>query len=310
MITNVKYLLMLSILIPVYNQTVVSLVTDLCDQCKESDLVFQILVFDDGSTPEIKESNRSLSHEFGVNYVELSENIGRAKIRNRLARMAQYENLLFLDGDSSIVKSDFVEVYLAEAKTQRVIYGGRVYQGSVPDEQKYILHWKYGRRREALPPDKRLLDPYLNFQSNNFLIKSWIFKEVLFDEGIEGYGYEDLLFSEKLKALGESIRHIDNPILHDGLEDAETFLHKSENAVRNLAVLNLEGHLQDVRLTKFYNKMKSYKALKTLRQVYQMRSAAIQQNLRSKNPKIRNFNFWKLMVYDRYMAAGNQSKVK
>lgn len=296
---------MLSILIPVYNQTVVSLVTDLRNQCEESDLVFQILVFDDGSRPEIKESNTSLSHMFGVNYVELSENIGRAKIRNRLARMAQYENLLFLDGDSSVVKSDFVDVYMQEATSQRVIYGGRVYQGSMPTEQKYVLHWKYGRRREALSPDKRILDPYLNFQSNNFLIKSWIFKEVLFDEGVEGYGYEDLLFSEKLKLLGERIRHVDNPILHDGLEDAESFLQKSKSAVSNLVALNLEGHLQDVRLTKFYNKMKAYKALRTLRQVYQMRSAAIQYNLRSKNPKIRNFNFWKLMEYDRYMTARN-----
>ena len=293
---------MLSILIPVYNQNVVDLVKSLQEQCESLDIQFQILVFDDKSNEATREENKTLSHEFGVNYVELSENIGRARIRNRLGRMAQYKNLLFLDGDSKIIREDFISKYLDEAERSFLTYGGREYQKEKPKDQRLVLHWKYGTKREALPVEKRRLDPYLNFQSNNFLIKAHVFKNVQFDEEVNGYGYEDLLYAQKLKELDVAVSHIDNPVLHDGLESADQFIAKTKNAVKNLVELNNKGNLLNVRLTLFYNKLKSYGLLGLVLKYTKSKEQSMLKNLKeSNNPSIRYFSLLKLMDFDMNM---------
>ena len=289
---------MISILIPVYNQIVVPLVKDLKDQCEELDIQYQIIVFDDLSDETTKQMNSELGHEFGVNYLELSENLGRAKIRNRLARMARYKHLIFIDGDSGILKKDYIECYLNLIEHAEIVYGGRVYQPKKPEDSQLVLHWKYGRSREALPLKKRLLDPYLNFQSNNFMISAWLFGKLKFDEGVEGYGYEDLLFAQKIKSVNAGILHIDNPVIHLGLEPASTFIDKTKNAIKNLAKLNKTGELMDTRLTKFYKKMESYGMKNMLVKYFNSNEQSILKNLQSKNPSIRKFSLMKLAAYD------------
>lgn len=288
---------MLSVLVPVYNQTVVTLVKEICRQCEEAKIDFQVLVFDDGSTNDIRKSNEELSHEFGVNYVELSENIGRAKIRNRLAKMARYKYLIFLDGDSKVVRADFIETYLLYAEQYHVIYGGRVYQDDRPKDKTLRLHWNYGRTREALPAKKRTNDPYRSFQSNNFLIHDYVFKMVEFDAEIDGYGYEDILFADELNGRGIAIRHIDNPVEHDGLESCSQLVEKTKNAVENLVKLNKNGLLQDVRLTAFYNKAKNNNSLGMVRFFTKLMTKNAEADLKSGSESVRKFNLWKLSQY-------------
>ncbi len=289
---------MISILIPVYNQNVVSLVKALKNQCEDLDIQYQIMVFDDLSNNETREQNKELGHEFGVNYLELSENLGRARIRNRLARMARFKYLLFIDGDSGIVKDDYMECYLDQIKNAEIVYGGRIYQKKKPNDPNLVLHWKYGKTREALPLKKRLLDPYLNFQSNNFMISAWLFGKLKFDETVKGYGYEDLLFAQKIKNVNAGILHIDNPVIHLGLESASEFIEKTKNAIKNLAKLNASEELLDTRLTKYYKKMKGYGLINLLVKYYQSNRNGILKNLKSKNPSIRKFSLMKLGEYD------------
>jgi len=290
---------MISILVPVYNQNVVALVKALKDQCEQLDIQFQILVFDDLSNEYTRKQNRELGHEFGVNYLELSENLGRARIRNRLARMSRFKHLLFIDGDSGIVGDDYVKDYLDQRENAEVIYGGRIYQPKKPREAELVLHWKYGKTREALPVKKRLLDPYLNFQSNNFMITSWLFGKLKFDETIEGYGYEDLLFAQKIRNVNGGIMHIDNPVVHLGLEPADSFIHKTKNAVQNLVKLNAKGELSDTRLTKFYSKMQRLGLKDVMVKYYKVRESNILKNLQSGSPSIYNFSLLKLAEYDK-----------
>jgi len=91
---------MLSILIPIYNEDITKLVKDLAYQCNRQKIDFEIICFDDASKQRYKDKNEVLRSVFRVNYVELSENLGRAKIRNWLAKSARFEHLMFLDGDS------------------------------------------------------------------------------------------------------------------------------------------------------------------------------------------------------------------
>ena len=66
---------MLSILIPTFNHCVVNLVNELHKQCKENDIVFEILILDDSSTnKEISLNNMNLNRLFNVSYRIIKNN--------------------------------------------------------------------------------------------------------------------------------------------------------------------------------------------------------------------------------------------
>lgn len=288
---------MLSILIPVYNQDVTQLVADLIEQCEAEDIAYLISVYDDKSTRKWKKLNEPLHHIFKVNYVELSENLGRAKIRNWLASAAPHENLLFLDGDSGVVSKDFIKKYIAEIPNYEVIYGGRTYSKKPPRSLKKRLHWKYGSTTESIPAKSRNEDPALSFQSNNFLIKAEIFEKIKFDEQIQGYGYEDILLGEQIVRENFKIKHIDNPIEHKGLERTEHFLVKTKEAVFNLVKLQNQGLLANTRLTNFYNKLKKWHLIWLIPILYNRYSSKIEIALHAKDPDVRALQLTKLYWY-------------
>ena len=90
---------MLSILIPVYNFNIVPLVKELHGQASRLSIPFEIIVLDDCSSELLRDQNKEVSSLPGVKFKILDRNIGRARIRNRLAEMAKYSSLLFMDCD-------------------------------------------------------------------------------------------------------------------------------------------------------------------------------------------------------------------
>ncbi|MBC7885470.1 MAG: glycosyltransferase family 2 protein [Saprospiraceae bacterium] len=285
---------MLSILIPIYNQDVRPLVYTLAKQCTKLKINYQILCFDDGSNEKFKEKNKELASKININYTELPENMGRSKIRNWLGKAGYFEYLLFLDGDSMVKSKDFIKKYIDALPTEVVLYGGRKYVSKKPSNQKKILHWKYGTKREALSAGKRNKDPYLNFQSNNFVIPEKVFRRIIFNEKMEGYGYEDLLYALELKKKNITILHINNPVIHEGLETNVTFIKKTENAILNLATLYKSGAMNATRLIKSYKWLNNYGLTDTFEWLYNKFEKKISTNIRSSQPSISLFNIWKL----------------
>lgn len=288
---------MLSIVIPIYNQDVRPLVTTLMKQCNKLGINYQILCFDDFSEPKYKELNKELAFRIHVNYTEMPENLGRSRIRNWLGKAAYYENILFLDGDSVVKDKDFIKRYISYLPFNGIIYGGTAYSKSKPRSKKKILHWKYGIKREASKAKKRNKSPYMDFHSNNFLIPERIFKEFPFDEKVVGYGYEDLLYAFDLQKKGIPVFHIDNPVIHDGLEVNTVFIKKNENAISNLAMLYKSKRIPETRLTKSYEKLKNYHLLKSFDWTYQKLESKIMESMMSENPSISYFNMWKLHLF-------------
>jgi len=160
--------------------------------------------------------------------------------------------LVFMDCDSEIVSNSFAKSYVNAIGKAEIIYGGTAYQKGRPEKIR-LLHWKYGRSVESQSLKKRLQNPFMSFRSNNFMIARWVFVKHLFDTTIDGYGYEDNVFAEGLKEAKYNIWHIDNPLLHDGLETNEAFLNKTNQALDNLAKLYQEKKLK-TRLTKTYDR--------------------------------------------------------
>jgi len=254
----------LSILIPIYNVKIVKLVDELISQCQKAKIGFEIICLDDGSKNKIKEVNEAVNHRFGVNYVELSENIGRAKIRNRLAKIARYDWLLFLDCDSKPASKKFIKTYVSTGLNKDHVYiGGTKYDKRPPKARDKLLHWHYGSNREALKAKRRNRHPIQYFHSNNFVISRDVILAHPFDESLSSYGYEDLSLGQLLADHNVSITHIDNPVLHRGIKKATAFITDQISAVYNLAHLYQLGKVRSTRLISLHKTLERLGILTT-----------------------------------------------
>ncbi|MGA0256286.1 MAG: glycosyltransferase family 2 protein [Saprospiraceae bacterium] len=288
---------MLSILIPIYNFKVVTLVKALMRQCKKLDIDYEIICFDDKSRKKIKYENSVLSDFFGVNYTELSENLGRARIRNWMAKSASYETLLFLDCDSKIVKKDFVKTYLDRAADADLISGGRRYSKKAPSAKTKRLHWKYGTRKESIKASARQREKYLFFHSNNFLVKRDVILSYPFDESHQGYGYEDLLWAKKIMDGGLNILHIDNPVEHLGLEKSDVFLRKTKQSIVNLKLLRSVHPDFETQLTRFADRIERWGLRNKMYSFYSRRVESFESGLMAGSLSLYQLTILKLMWY-------------
>lgn len=239
-----KLNIMLSILIPTYNYDCTQLVRDLHEQAELLGVDYEIIVMDDASPqPACKLRNRVISNLSHCRYVELESNLGRARIRNRLADEARFEWLLFMDSDAKVVSNSFIADYLKYTDAD-VICGGLCHADTLPSP-KVSLRYAYEKHADKHRASRyRGQRPYEQFTPFNFMIRREVFYSIRFDESITEYGHEDTLFGIELGKRGVSIRHIDNPLLHVGLESNECFLGKTRAALRNLALLEncMQGH--------------------------------------------------------------------
>ena len=284
---------MLSILIPVYNWDITKLVTELHRQCSETDLVFEILCYDDGSEKIFKSKNQRVGSIDQVFYKELPENLGRSKIRNVLGKAAKYDYLLFMDCDSGVISPDYIQNYLFHLKPDTLLYGGRVYQDESPSKE-YFFHWYYGKHREQVPFEIRRKTPYHSFMTNNFLIPKAIFLNFLFDENLKQYGHEDTIFGLQLKAARVPILHLDNPLLHEGLEKTDDFLLKTRQGLENLLYLSKQYKEIDTRLLRMFKKVSRLGLSRLLLFFYKPMKNQLLRNFHSSQPNLKLFDFYKL----------------
>ncbi|MBC6609338.1 glycosyltransferase [Hymenobacter sp. BT507] len=241
----------LSILIPVYNRVVTLLVQQLHQQLPHWNGPVEICLLDDASQAKIQAENRLLAQLPNVRYAELPRNVGRAAIRNQLAAAARHEWLLMLDNDSLLPDAQFVARYAAAQALAPVVVGGIMYAGGLPAEPALRLRWHYAQQREALPAARRRSLPPSQLMLNNLLIRADIFQRFGFDEALIRYGHEDSKLGWQLAQAGVPIHHLDNPVIHDGLDPAPVFLRKSRAAVHNLVLLyHKDGVGADSRLVR------------------------------------------------------------
>ena len=91
----------ISLLIPVHDYDIVALVYSMKGCIGRIPELMEIIIGDDGSSPEYKAKYRSLEGG-GVKILDSPVNIGRAAIRNRLAMEAKGDFLLFIDADTMV----------------------------------------------------------------------------------------------------------------------------------------------------------------------------------------------------------------
>jgi hypothetical protein len=284
----------LSILIPIYNYDVRHLAKSLVEQGEQLEMPFELLCFDDGSSSHFKNINKEIVNLKNTTYKELPENIGRSRIRNKLALASQFSNLLFLDCDSGIIKENFLKNYINNAGEGKVLLGGTVYGEKASKE--YSLRWKFGKKREERTATVRAHSPYQSIHINNLLTDKNTYLRHQLDEKITTYGHEDTKFGYALKNSGVTIIHIDNPVEHRGLETNEVFLEKTKEGIKNFYKLTKEGYGKDTKLYRSYLKIRTFPFKYLFFIFYSLRRSSIQKNLLSDNPSLFNFDLFKLML--------------
>ncbi len=285
---------MLSILLPIFNFDVRPLVADLHRQCEEAAVPFEIICFDDGSTPECKLKNKELWKYSNLIYQELPVNLGRSAIRNALGKAARFDYLLFMDCDSQVTSGHFIKNYLQNCAPEKLVYGGRCYADHPPADASLRFHWHYGREREQRSAAERQRSPYQSFMTNNFLVPKQLFLQILFDETLRQYGHEDTLFGMELARRQVPILHIDNPLEHIGLEPMAVFLRKTEQGVENLVRLKREGKPIETRLLATYAACRKWGLDGPIKWLFPFFKGVIVRQLGSGRPRLRLFDFYKL----------------
>lgn len=284
---------MVSVLVPIFNQPVSVLINEIHRQCAVLKIDFEIVAIEDGSERFLKE-NAEIRQMDCTHYIVQSENIGRAAIRNTLSSMAKYNTLIFLDCDSQIGRPDFIGQYISARHRSDVIYGGTTYTEN--PSHTFILHHKYGVEREARELTQRQSDPYTCFLTNNFCIRKEVFDAIKFDESLTQYGFEDSLFAWELKKQKVQVLHIDNPVVHTGLDTAEAFIDKTKLAIENAHLLLHAGKIPagEIRMAKVYFSLKRWGLSSIFCGAIGLFEPSMLQALKGKSPKLIYLDLLKL----------------
>jgi len=281
---------MISICIPIYNCDVTALVNDLYKQCTDSQIRYEILLLDDASVnTDTKEKNRNLTNLTNIHYYDNPENIGLARTRNRLGELARYPYLLFIDSDAEVVSREYLIRYLKLCQPSVVCFGGCVYPDKCLDS-RYVLRWKYGKKREEG------IGKY--YSCFNFLIDRKVFLKYPFSQLLHQYGYEDTLFGMVLKKNNIDVFFVDNPLLHAGLTTSENYIVKVEQSLSNLLMIETfmkeEGVSHEIRLLRKAGQVEQLHLQPLVIFLWRILKGICLSNLKGKKPSLFLLDFYKL----------------
>ncbi len=305
----------ISLLIPVFDYDIVALVHSMKSALGKVPEFCEILIGDDGSSAEYREKYRSLEAT-DVKVIFSEKNIGRAAIRNKLALEAKGDFLLFIDADAMLpgTAEAYMLKWLPVTTVSRVICGGTLYHDSSPGDPDKLLRWKYGKRKEQLKLAERNKHPHASFSTFNVLIDKTVFSKIRFNEELKQYGHEDTLMGYQLKKADIDILHIDNGLIHEGLESNIDFLEKTKLGIENLS--NLYDNVTDkktfsdtVRILKVYNRLRFLRLTRVLTGIFIKYRDQMEIRLDSSNISLRLFGFYKICLFCTYREIHKRRNV-
>jgi len=296
----------ISLLIPVCDYDIVALVQSMRTCLGTIPEFIEILIGDDGSSVENRNKYKSLEGD-GVRVVVSLRNIGRAAIRNRLALEAKGDYLLFIDADAMIpgTAEAYISKWIPVMTTARVISGGILYHKRPPGDPDKILRWKYGRKREQRKASDRNKRPFASFSTFNVLMDKTIFSMLRFNEELKQYGHEDTLFGYQLKKAGIEMLHIDNGLVHEGLESNREFINKTKLGIENLSKLydditDKRAFSSTVRILRIYNRIRILRLNLVLAYIFIRFRERMEIRIDSSNPPLWLFSFYKACMFCTY----------
>jgi glycosyltransferase involved in cell wall biosynthesis len=305
----------ISLLVPVYDYDIIALVHGMKSALGKVPEFCEILIGDDGSSPEYKEKYKALEED-GIKLISSEKNIGRAAIRNRLAMEASGDFLLFIDADTVLpgTAEAYMRKWLPMMQLYNVICGGILYHDAPPGDPDKLLRWKFGKWMEQRKASEKNKNPNEWFSTFNVLISKSVFSKIRFNEELKQYGYEDTLMGYQLKKAGIEILHIDNGLFHEGLETNKEFLNKTKLGVENLSklydnVTDKKTFSQTVRILRTYNYFKFFRLTGLLAKFYIRYRDRMEIRLESGKISVLLFRFYKVAMFCTYREIHRRKKV-
>lgn len=228
----------LSVLIPFFRYDPITLLTALDTEADALAGAVEVVILDDGGgDTSLAEAVAAHVKTLAIptRFVRLLANEGRAKGRNRLAAQSRADQRLFLDCDMLPSGRGFLAAYLAiiDAENPDVVFGGFAAPvGEIPPEQ--AVHRAMALAGDCVPASVRQAQPEKYVFTSNLLVRRDVFEAEAFDEGFVGWGWEDVEWGMRV-GRRFSIRHIDNPAIHLGLDAPHVLARKYEQSVANFA---------------------------------------------------------------------------
>ena len=284
----------LSILIPTFNEECLTQVTELQHHAASIDgLQYEILVSDDASTNvEVVQKNEQINLLDHCQMFRQSTNRGRAANRNFLAMQAHYDWLLFLDCNVNLPHEHFINNYL-QIEAADIVCGGVTIK---EDTLLASTNLRYKYEQKIAPKhtaQQRQMHPYQSFRTTNFMARRETIISHPFDETIDRYGYEDVLFGKRLCDAQIEIQHIDNPVILTHFESNEKYVSKIEDAMHTLH--DLQNDLSEYSpLLSTANRLKKMGLLPWARSVFRKTSKTMRAKLVCDKPRISWLNPYKL----------------
>ena len=282
----------ISILIPTYNEVCVDLVKSLHHQAVSlPDLSFEVLVGDDGSTDmAMVSANRTLEALPHCRVLRRETNIGRAAIRNFLAREARGEWLLFADSHMSVVRDNYLSTYLS-CLGDALLYGGYALPTEGPrGSLRYLYELSCIKGQEV---EVRSRAPHARFHTCNFIVRREVMLAHPLDERFRRYGYEDVLFGKTLESAGVDIKHVDNPLGFNRFEPNERFMKKTEEGLQTL--YSFREELTDYsRMLAVCRRLKALHLSWLFRGIHRLAGTRIRHLLTGNHPSVFWFKVYRL----------------
>jgi len=287
---------MISVLIPVYNYKIQSLVLNLLHQFENINCKWEILLSDDASTIEFLTENFKFINKLDNLNVKLFQqkiNLGNASNRNYLIEKASYDWLLFLDADVLPVHNNFISIFndKLESTYKDIIAGNVIYDNKNP--LPHLLRWKYGKKKEEIAFNERIKNTILNVRGANFAIRKSLALKLNFPVLKEKYGFVDTRFFLQFKK--DRICIIENPVYHLGIEENKVFLQKTKKAISNaLFLLNTNDKLAvQISLIANYKKIRFLKEI--LSKIYSIFRLSFEKKMFSDKPSVFIFQVYKIL---------------
>lgn len=302
----------LSILIPAYNKDCSQQVKRFCrlaGSLTMRGIDVEIVVMEDGSTHEasLRSNAEACAASPLCRHIINKENVGIARVKNRLIRAAGNEWLLFQDTGLHVSNDDFFEKYvsaLEECPEAQVVCGG--IRNEKPDFRslRYRYETATASRRSV---EARRKDPYASMLLSCILLHRSVAERIPVDERFVTYGYEDVMYGKRLREEHVKVLHIDNPVTDTIDEDNEAYVRKTEQAMHTLYLFRKE--LKDeVRLLQVMEKLRRWVPLAAISGFYRLFGGTIRRNLAGSTPWWRLFNVYKMAYYADIVRKSTETK--
>lgn len=295
---------MISFIIPTYNYVCVQLAADLTEQAEAlhrqmpQAFDYEVLVGDDASTDKATVvANRAINNLPHARLIEMEHNMGRAFLLNRLMEEARFDHVVMIDSDAAVCTPDFVSRYW-HAREEASVLCGTLRNPDTPVQPGCELRYKYEHAATTLRQQQaeENLSPYFRLSTFNLMLDKRALGDLRFDSRCEEYGYEDALLGLELQRQGVTLLHIDNPLIHTGIDSNASFLSKTEAAMRTLS--HLDGLMQEqAGPSRYYRRLQAVGLSRPAAWCFRLLRPLLRSNLLSHHPSLLIFQLYKLGYY-------------